>query len=112
MYGKKHAWAMVEALSATVQVCILQLHSVPDTILFILLFICHKYNQELAEESENKAGQTRGTIDDITWSLPHLESAMLQAIGKSSPGKNPATNATWPAIKSLADVLTCRFVVV
>jgi hypothetical protein len=63
--------------------------------------------QELVQESESKGGKTSGNIDDITWTLPHLEAAVLQSISRT-PAKNPATNATWPPIKSLEDVLKCR----
>ena len=63
--------------------------------------------QELAQEAD-KTGEGRG-LEEVTWTLAHLEQAMLQSIGRS-PAKNPATNAAWPAIKSLADVLQCRCV--
>ena len=64
-------------------------------------------HQELAQEADKK-GDGRG-LDEVTWTLAHLEQAVLQSIGRS-PAKNPATNAAWPAIKSLADVLQCRCV--
>ena len=51
---------------------------------------------------------TGALSDEVTWTLPHLEAAVLQSIGRT-PAKNPATSENWPAIKSLADVLACRF---
>ncbi len=63
--------------------------------------------QELTQEAEAKAGKSSNSIDDITWTLAHLEAAMLQSIGRT-PAKNPSTDTPWPPIKSLADVLACR----
>jgi hypothetical protein len=64
--------------------------------------------QELAQEAESKAGTGGALPDEVTWTLSHLEAAVLQSIGRT-PAKNPATNENWPAIKSLADILSCRF---
>ncbi len=63
--------------------------------------------QELAQEAESKAGGATSLPDDVTWTLQHLEAAMLQSIGRTT-AKNPATNENWPPIISLADVLACR----
>ncbi len=119
MYGKKHAWSMVEALSVTVQVARACIHS-----LYVHAHVhahvdvgTHRYLsnacfvtdiQELAQEAESKAGAGGALPDEVTWTLSHLEAAVLQSIGRT-PAKNPATNENWPAIKSLADVLSCRF---
>jgi hypothetical protein len=64
--------------------------------------------QELAQEAESKAGAGGALSDEVTWTLSHLEAAVLQSIGRT-PAKNPATNENWPAIRSLADILACRF---
>jgi hypothetical protein len=64
--------------------------------------------QEIAQESAGKGSKAGTSIWDVTWTLDHLEAAMLDSIGRQ-PAKNPVTNAPWPAIKSLDDVLACRF---